>query len=107
MSYLERKHSELGGISDVTSAASKIIEDPCLVDVAKLVLQLNQMEQAAPSKGAQPSSPVKGIGLCSAVKPLNTIIALRKNKWILPAIGGAVFLGLFFAGYAAGKRGRL
>ena len=39
MSYTTRRHSPLGGITDVAAAAAAVVGDPCLPQVATLVLR--------------------------------------------------------------------
>jgi len=103
MSYLQT-NTALGGVAVLGSALQSAAEDPCLFKVAELALKLNALEQPArPDKGPPPP-PVKGVGLCSAVKPLGYVIYLKKNKWVLPAAGAALFLGLFGLGYFTGRK---
>ena len=108
MSYVTR-HTGLGSISDVANAAVKIVEDPCLGQVASLVLELHAATPAVTAPGAPkpPPGPTpppkKGIGLCTAVKPLQAAIYVRKRPWILPVGGLAVVGGLVAVGYLLGR----
>lgn len=89
------------------SAASKVIEDPYLPEVADLVLELHALEQPKAKPGKPPSAPVKGVGLSRVVKPLRFYVGLRrKGSWVVPAIlAGTV--GLIFAtGYLTGRKKR-
>jgi hypothetical protein len=106
MSYLRNPQRQaLGGILDVAAAAKSIVEDPCLPTVASLVLRLNAAEQAPSRPGAPPAPPVKGIGLCYAVKPLKAVVYVRERPWVGLAIGAAVVGGIFMLGRAS-KGGR-
>jgi len=113
MSYLNTHHS-LGSSSGAISLAKDALEDPCLAKVTQLALTLDALlyppapaKPGAPKPGApKPSRPVKGIGLCGVVKPLNAAIYLKRNPWILPAAGAALFLGLFGLGYYTGRSRR-
>ena len=102
MSYT-RRHSPLGGITDVAAAAAAVVGDPCLSEVATLVLRLHATEQPRRAGGAPPAAPTKGIGLCSAVKPLKTVVWLREKPYRIPlVVGGAVGL-LLLAGVVIGR----
>jgi len=113
MSYLTKPNS-LDGVTDVATAARSVLEDPCLGKATELILTLNALEQPTPRPArpprpgvkpppAPPAVPIKGIGLCSAVGPLQKIVYLKRNKWVLPVVGASIFLGLFGLGYAAGR----
>jgi len=109
MSYLRNPHA-LDGITDVARAAVSIVEDPCLPTVASLVLRLHAAEQ--PSRPALPGQPkppprppVKGIGLCSAVKPLRAVVWVRERPWVGAAAAIAIVGGIFMLGRAS-KRSR-
>lgn len=103
MAYI-RRHSPLGGITSVASAAAAVVGDPCLPTVANLVLQLHESEQprARPGQPAQPSTPVKGIGLCYAVKPLRAVVWVKEKPIRGALILGGVVGAIFLAGYATG-----
>lgn len=91
---------------DVGLALKSVAQDPCLFKVAGLALRLNQLEQAKPTKpGAPAAPPTKGVGLCSAVAPLNALIYVRQRPWVLPAAGLAIVAALVGIGYAAGRSG--
>jgi len=103
MSYLQN-NTALGGIAVLGSALQDVAEDPCLFEVAALALELHALEQPSSPGSGPPSPPTKGVGLCGAVKPLNAVIYLKQNKWVLPAAGAALFLGLFGLGYFTGRK---
>ena len=110
MSYLTKPNS-LDGVTDVATAARSVLEDPCLGKATELILTLNALEQPPPKPpkpGTKPPpkppvAPIKGIGLCSAIGPLEKVVYLKRNKWVLPIVGASIFLGLFGLGYAAGR----
>jgi hypothetical protein len=104
LSYITRTPHGLGGLTDTVTAASKVIEDPCLGQVTKLVLDLHALEQRKTALGA--TTPVKGIGLCSAVKPLEIAVYLRRHTWVLPVGGIAFVAGLLGLGYVLGRQER-
>lgn len=110
MSYLARHHSSLGGLETVVSAAKAVGEDPCLMRVASLVVELQRLEAAPPRPaGAPPAPAAKGIGLCQAVKPLEAMLWIRRRPWAVPLGAAALVGGLLAAGYLAGSgatRGR-
>lgn len=105
-------HQPMSGITDVLSATNAIVTDPCLDRVATLVLRLHAAEQRgqAPARPGQPPAPpkppTKGIGLCSAVKPLEAVVWVRERPWVVPVGAAAVVVGLFALGYASGRRRR-
>lgn len=116
MSYVPTKngYGGLGGIADVAAAAGKIAEDPCLPTVTTLVLRLHALEQrgAQPSTGTRPgtgtgtkppAAPVKGIGLCTAVRPLQAVVYVKERPWVLPLGALAAVAGLVGVGYALGR----
>lgn len=105
MSYTLRNGSPsaLSGITDVALAASSVVSDPCLYDVAGLLLRLNQLEQKpVVAPGTAPPA-VKGIGLCKAVPVLKAVVYVRERKWLLPVAVVGIVGGLFAAGYLTGK----
>lgn len=110
MTYHPTMRAPLGGVLDsigtVGTAIKTVAQDPCLFKVAELALTLNKLEQpAAPARpGAPAPPPVKGIGLCSAVAPLNAVIYVRRRPWVLPVAGAALVLGLVGIGFIAGRR---
>lgn len=106
-----QRHS-LGGVGSVISATAAVVEDPCLLPVSELLLELHRLAQAparprAPGQPAPaPSAPAKGIGLCQAVKPLRAAVWVRRRPWVLPVAGVAVVGGLIGLGYLLRGRGR-
>ncbi len=105
MSYT-RRHSALGGITTVASAAVAVVGDPCLPEVANLVLRLHASEQPSPRAGQPPAAPVKGIGLCSAVKPLRAVVWVKEQPSRGVAIAAGVVGAIFLVGYATGRSSR-
>ena len=107
MSYLARQQQPLGGLETVVSAAKAIGEDPCLMKVSNLVLQLQRLE-STPGTATTPAPPTKGIGLCQAVKPLEVVLWARKRPWVVPVGAAALVGGLVALGYllGSGARGR-
>lgn len=102
MSYTTKHRIGLGSAAgDVVNAAVKVVEDPCLGPAAALILRLNALIPS--TKGGPPS---KGIGMCSLITPLKTVIAVKEKPWLLPVGGAVIFLGLFGLGYAMGRRRR-
>lgn len=102
----------LGGVGTVISATAAVVEDPCLLPVSQMLLELHRLEQAparprTPGQPAPaPSAPAKGIGLCHAVTPLRAVVWVRKRPWVLPVAGVAVVGGLIGLGYLLRGRGR-
>ncbi|HZJ67636.1 MAG TPA: hypothetical protein VFD36_29235 [Kofleriaceae bacterium] len=92
----------LGSISDVATAVRDVVEDPCLFPVAKIVSRLNDLQQ--PGGPSAPGAPrVKGVGLCTAVRPLKVVEFIAERPWVAP-VGAFVLLGgLFALGYMAGR----
>lgn len=106
MSYIPRPPALGNVIGDVLGAASNVVQDPCLGQVAGMVLQLHDLDQQslnpfAPRVPTQP--PSAGIGLCSAVTPLSYVIWIKSN----PAVAAAGILGvvalLVGVGYSLGR----
>jgi len=105
MSYLadyRRGYRAQGGVLDTAGqalqAAGKVIEDPALPEVTRLVLRLN-----ATTKGGA-KVPAKGIGLSSAVTPLKGFLFYRENPWVVPVGILAVLGAPFYMGYLFGKK---
>jgi len=94
----------LGDIGDIVSAAANVATDPCLGQVADLALQLHAAEQ--PGTPVPGSAGTPGIGLCSAVTPLQVVVWVRQNPWSAVAVSIAVIGGLIGIGYnlAGGNR---
>jgi len=97
MGYTRHMQS-LEGVADVGSAVGAVIADPCLLQVAKLTNEL-----AALTKTSASSTPVKGIGLCKAVGPLEMVIYVKKRPWLIPLGASAFVLGLLGLGYVLGS----
>lgn len=116
MGYTKRNRTPLAlsGVTDVALAAASVVQDPCLYDVATLLLKLNQLEQQPVVKvptlpGAPvppPPPPVKGIGLCKAVGPLKAVVYVRQNPLVGIAAAAGIVGAIFALGYLAGKGGR-
>lgn len=110
MSY-RYSHTGLGlDIGDVATAASQVLQDPCLYKVTQQVLELREIEAAKAKpkkprkKPRKPSVPKKpGVGLCQAVKPLDLVIYVRRRPWILPVAGVGIVGGIFLLGLLAGR----
>ncbi len=90
-------------LTTVGEAATNIVSDPCLLQVAQLVNQLHT--GGAPSADGTPSGDGQpGIGLCSAVAPLEAVVWVSQNKWVF-AVGALAVVGLFVGvGYKLGRR---
>jgi hypothetical protein len=98
---------------DVATATVRIVEDPCLFEVAQLVLKLHELEQrpgvftpippGPPGPPPPPAPPVRGVGLCTAVTPLKAVVYLKTRPWILPLALAAVVGGLVGVGYLIGS----
>jgi hypothetical protein len=107
MSYLadyRRGYRATGSILDTAGqaleAAGKVIEDPALPEVTRIVLRLN----ATTKGGAGGKLPARGIGLSSAVTPLRGFLYYRENPWVVP-VGLIAILGApFYMGYLFGKK---
>jgi hypothetical protein len=110
MSY-RYSHTGLGiDFGGVLSAASNVVQDPCLHKITQQVMTLRELEKGKPKKPTKPTTPSRpskpsgpGIGLCQAVKPLNAVIYLKKNPWVLPVAGAALTFGIFFIGWYVGR----
>jgi hypothetical protein len=112
MGYMTNRQA-LGGITDVATAALRVVEDPCLYQVTDLVLKLHELEQRPsifkppstrpPGPPPPPPPPVKGIGLCTAVTPLKIVVYVKSRPWILPLALAAVVGGLVGTGYLIGS----
>ncbi len=114
MGYLTHRNS-LGGITDAVNAAVRVVEDPCLSQVAQLVLKLHELEQrpspfkpptGPPGPPPPPSPPVRGIGLCTAVTPLKVVVYVKTRPWVLPLALLGVVGGLVGVGYLMGAPAR-
>lgn len=108
MAYLPHRRSQpgaLGSISDVATAVRDVVEDPCLFPVAKLVSRLNDLQQPAKPlpPGAPPPPRVRGIGLCSAVRPLKAVTFIAERPWVVPVGLTAVFGLVFAMGFLTGR----
>ena len=123
MSYAKTYRNGLGGTAgDVISAATNVVMDPCLGQVAKLVLDLHYAAAGSPSppvtSGGAPAPagaprptvpPPVGIGLCSAVKPLTLAVWVARHQWVVPVAGVGIIAALVGVGYmlgSSGSRGR-
>lgn len=107
MAYLPTQRfgpGALGSISDVTTAVRDVVEDPCLFQVAKMVSRLNDLQQPSRPTGAPPPPRVKGIGLCSAVRPLQAVTFINERPWVVPVGLALVFGTVFGLGYLTGRR---
>jgi len=107
VSYLKTNRNgqgALGSISDVATAVRDVVEDPCLFPVAKMVSRLNDLQQPSSPSAPTTGPRVKGIGLCSAVRPLQVVSFIAERPWVAP-LGVAAFCGIIFGlGYMAGRR---
>jgi len=121
MSYTKKYRSGLGGTAgDVVGAVTNVVMDPCLGQVAKLVLDLHYAQAGSPSP---PSStvgggggnvvgtptvppPAAGIGLCKAVKPLTMAVWVARRPWVVPVGAIGLIAGLVGLGYAIGSSSR-
>lgn len=104
MPYIIKSGREgLGGISDVATVALHVVQDPCLFQVATLTDQLGtaikRLVPGAPTTGAG----APGVGLCSAVKPLQAAVFVAQRPWIVPVGLIAIVGGLVGLGYLIGK----
>lgn len=109
MSYTPTKRrrtgsSGLGGIEDIFGAGANALADPCIGQVTALLTELHSLQ---PGSGGS-SGP--GVGMCSAVMPLQLFVATQKSPWILPVaaigiVGGLIGIGWMLGGDAA-RRGR-
>jgi len=118
MSYRKSRYQiGLGGTAgDVLSAATNVVTDPCLGQVAKLVLDLHYAQAGSPTPtkpgtpisglGALTVPPPAGIGLCKAVQPLTIAVWVARRPWVVPVGGIALVVGLVGLGYAIGATGR-
>jgi len=101
MSYISRHRIGLSGILD---AATDVVSDPCLDQVATLATTMNSLQQTAPTPGQPTPPPVPGIGLCSLVQPLQLVVWVEQNPMLAMAAGlGAVGL-LIAIGYSIAKK---
>ena len=112
-------------IKDLLGGANDILSDPALPEVTKLILKLNDLQQAAPVKvtvktpakpGAKPvakpvvkqivkpAAKVPGIGLSNIVLPLKAYVYTQEHSWVIPVAIGAVLAIPFLIGYKVGKR---
>lgn len=108
MSYVPRpRYAGLGSVTSVINAAAAVVQDPCLNDVADLVLRLHAAEVRAAGPTAMAGDvppPAVGIGLCYAVTPLKIAAFASENRWVLP-IGILATVGtIFLAGMAFGGK---
>jgi hypothetical protein len=91
-----------GTITDVSTAALNVVQDPCLLDVAKRTSRLADLFHKGEQPG--PATPaVRGIGLCSAVRPLKAVTFVAERPWIVPLGIVLLFGTLMGLGYIAGK----
>ena len=106
MAYMRNQRGRLGlgGIGDVATAATHVIEDPCLFQVAALTDELGTAVKALVPGSSGPSGP--GIGLCNAVKPLQLAVYVAQRPWIVPVGAVAIIGGLLGIGYLIGRGGR-
>lgn len=95
--------TSLDGITDVLTAVKNVTEDPCLLEVAKRTSRLADILHAGQQPGVPSGPPVKGIGLCSAVKPLKAATFIAERPWIVPVGIAALFGTLVFIGYQMGR----
>ena len=93
-------------------AASKVIEDPALPEVACHILRLNRVSAgqhpgpSCPRKVYTALQKRKGVGLSSITKPLRAAVWARQNPAVSIGIGLGV-IGIFVGvGYWIGKGSR-
>ena len=76
----------------VTDALKYIAEDPALVPFAQRIVVLHKLEESEATSSGKPASSAKGIGLSKLLGPIDAYIWVRKNPWVIPAIGIVGFL---------------
>lgn len=112
MSYV-RKHrgpvplaGPLDAVMGAVQAASKIVEDPALPEVTRLVLKLHSLQRSsAPTRpGAPAPAPARGIGLAKIVPPLRAYVYAEENWWVKPAAIAAILAVPFMLGRLSKKR---
>lgn len=93
----------LGGtVTDITSAIASVVQDPCLLEVARTVNKLSDVV-SPPGPAGAPTKITKGIGLCSAVRPLRAVTYIAERPWIVPVGITVLFGGLIGIGYMLGR----
>lgn len=112
MSYAAAGHSPLGvSFGSIAQAAAAAVNDPCLPELTRHVLELQSIEGARAAKkakaaGRRPPSAKPGVGLCYALPAVRAFKVHVKHPWLLPVAGVAIVGAVFYAGLKAGKRGR-
>lgn len=105
MSYTNTKRGRrtrrgaLGDISDIFGTGVNALSDPCIGQVTALLTQLHDLQP--PTVPGASSGP--GVGLCSAVTPLQLFVATQKNPWLLPVVAIGVVGGLVGIGWMLGE----
>lgn len=102
MSYTtKRKNGRrgLGDLTDILGAGANAINDPCIGQVTALLTELHDLQPPS-TPGAAPGP---GVGLCSAVTPLQLFVATQKSPWILPVAAIGIVGGLIGIGWMLGE----
>lgn len=95
----------LGGVGDLLGQVAQAANDPCLVEVTRQTMRLHDLVGSTSSSAPSvPGPPQRGIGLCSAVKPLRAAIYIAERPWIIPLGITVVFAALVGVGAQIGRR---
>jgi hypothetical protein len=85
-------------------AALEIVKDPCLPQVAAMVMEIHDLQEEKARKAGAVPRPTAGIGLCDAIKPLQAWRYFQLHPATV-GIGLALIAGSFvFAGYLIGRK---
>lgn len=109
MTYHQNLGASLDTIGDAVQAASQIVEDPFLPEIACHVLRLSRIAagedagRPCPATVVTPGRQNKGVGLSAVSAPLRAFTWMRANPLVAMAIGGAVVGGVFWLGYRHGR----
>lgn len=104
--------STLDRLGPAVLAASKIIEDPALPEIACEVLRLNRVVARqdpglpCPRRVLTEEQKRKGVGLHLARRPLRAYVWARQHPGAAWGIGLGVVLAIGLVGYSIGRRAR-
>lgn len=100
----------IGDLATAGEAVAKIVEDPHLPEVSCQVLRLSALEKGVkvPPCALVPvaTSPGKGVGLRSVVKPLRLFVKFKENPALGYLIGAGVFATIYLLGYKQGRKAK-
>ncbi len=97
-------HLTLG--STATDVANAVASVPQVISLTRQIYDVNTATSAGrptPTKPTGPTDYRAGVGLDAAVMPLQLVLYVSKNRWVVPASIAAVIGVPFLLGLLAGR----